>query len=192
MINKTFFNYLFLLSLLQLFSGELIASVNIGVGAYTPFPSTQKEDDGTKDTWTADPYVSIGYNHKLSGNYIFTPQIGYVFHSSLDDEYSKKTLFTLLDFGYTINSRFTGIFGLGTFRTTISGDGGTVVLQNGDGTANFFAPSTSVTSYNTTVDLGLDAIYNKNFATRFQIYLFEILSSEKRSMSYSVAVNYFY
>ena len=164
----------------------------VGTGGYVPFGlSTQKDDDGSRRTFSFEPYIFINTVIQAPYNHVFLPEFGYVFHTSTQyDDYDKSTMFLLADLGYKLTPNLILRYGLGVFRTSVGSDGGAVTLQNGSGTATFYKPSDSVTSYNTTWNLGIENSININYALRFQFYLFEPLSS-KRDLSYSLALAYY-
>jgi hypothetical protein len=153
----------------------------VGVGGYVPFGlSTQKEDDGGRRTFSFEPYLFVNTIIKAPFNHIFLPEFGYVFHTSTQyDDYDKSTMFLLADLGYKLRSNLILRYGLGLFRTSVGSDGAAVTLQNGSSTSTFYKPGDSVTSYNTTWNLGIENSLNSNYALRFQTYLFEPLSSKR-------------
>lgn len=183
---KKLFIALFLLSI----TIETYALVN--VGGYVPFGrSTQKEIDGTRNTFDLDPMISFNTFIPIPFGQLFMPEAGFVFHSSGIDGASKRTTFLLLDFGYQFYPKLIFRYGLGTFITRIKGDGGVKQMQNGFGTDPFYLPSKSSKSYNTTLDLGIEYGVDANYALRFQTYMFSPLNSESRKLSYSFSLSYY-
>lgn len=164
----------------------------VGIGGYVPFGlSTQKEDDGGRRTFSFEPFLFVNTVVQAPYNHIFLPEFGYVFHTSTQyDDYDKSTMFFLADLGYKLRSNLILRYGLGLFRTSIGSDGGAVTLQNGSGTSTFYKPGDSVTTYNTTWNLGIENSLNNNYSLRFQFYMFEPLSS-KRDLSYSLSLGYY-
>ena len=167
------------------------AQTLVSAGVYAPAPASQKNSDGSKNTFTLKPMVALDAVWNLSGRNFFMPELGYVYHGEGIDGYKKHTTFLLLDLGYLLTGRFLLRYGLGTFLTSISGDGGAVVLNNGSGTATFYRPGETSTSYNTAMDLGAELGITKNFALQLETYLMEILSKDKRSVTYSLGLNYY-
>ncbi|WP_372654687.1 hypothetical protein [Halobacteriovorax sp.] len=175
---------------------SLITSINsyslVGAGGYVPFGlSTQKEDDGSRRTFSFEPYIFVNTILRAPFNHIFMTEFGYVFHTSKKyDEYKKSTMFLLLDLGYMLRSNLVLRYGIGIFKTSISSDGAAVTLANGTGTSTFYRPSESKTTYNTTWNLGIENSWNKHYATKLEFYLFEPISS-KRDISYSLSIAYY-
>ena len=181
--------YLFFLCLFTSFSSQAIVTF----GGYVPFgPSTQKDIDGSKNTFSFDPMLSVNTVIPLSFyQQTFLPELGGVFHGSGADDYSKKTFFLLMDLGHRVNDKFMLRYGVGTFITTVSGSGGQTSLNNGSSTATFYLPSESSSSWNTTLNLGAEYAFDKNYSLRFQTYTFSALSSTSRKISYSLSLTYY-
>jgi hypothetical protein len=164
----------------------------VSVGGYVPFGlSTQKDEQGGKNTFSFKPMVAINTVMPIpSINHVFLPEFGIVAHGSQTDEYKKSTMFFLLDVGYLLTERLLLRYGMGTFMTKISGDGAVVTLPNGSGTAEFFRPNEGETSWNTTLDLGVEYAVDANNAVRLETYLFSWLKSA-RKFSYSLSYTYY-
>ncbi len=174
----------------------LLLSINsyslVGAGGYVPFGfSTQKDADGSRRTFSFEPYIFINGVLRAPYNHIFLPELGYVFHTSEKyDDYKKSTMFLLLDLGYMLRPNLVLRYGVGIFKTSISSDGGAVTLANGSGTSTYYRPNESKTTYNTTWNLGIEKSWTRNYATKFELYLFEPISS-KRDISYSLSLAYY-
>lgn len=182
--TRMFFKFIFLSFLL--FSNQVEAT-GVSVGGYVPFGlSTQKTADGKTNSTSFDPMISISHVMPVPFAHFFMPEFGLVLHGSGSDDYSKRTYFLLLDLGLPI---FTpGLlfrYGLGTILTKISADGSAVELPNGSGTATFYRPDKTSTSWNTTLDLGLEYAFTPQHAGRIETFLFSPLS-DSRSISYTV------
>ena len=163
-----------------------------GFGSYVPFPlTTQKDTDGGKQLFTFQPFVSWGGLWSFGTGHFLAPEVGMVYHLSLEDDYSKKTFFLLYNLGYRLSPRALLRYGFGTFMTKISGDGEAVTVRNGSSYATAYQPEESWTSYNTTVNLGLEYAFDSQWAGRFDLYTFEFLDSIKRDYSYAISLTYF-
>ena len=112
---------------------------------------------GSKESFSFNPYISFHTIRKMTGAHFWMPEVGYVFNQvEADDTYKKRTLFALLNVGWTFRKGTYLRYGLGVFQTSISGDGGTTTRSNGSSTAEFHLPSESQTSYNSTVNFGIE------------------------------------
>ena len=180
-----------LLAGLVIFFSTQCWGLAVGVGGYNPTPQAQKDSDGGKRTFSLDPYLSISHSMPIIGTQLFMPELGYVFQGAEAGEYSKRTVFFLLDFGWRLRPQFLFRYGVGTLITSIEGDGAAVTRSNGTSTSTFYNPSTSASSYNTTLDLGFEGAINQKLAVRFQTYIFAFLSSESRTIGYTLSLHYF-
>lgn len=164
----------------------------INVGGYVPFGlSTQKTEDGGKNTFSFKPMIGVNMVMPIPNmSHVFLPEFGIVPQGKEYDDYKKNTLYFLLDIGYLITDRFLLRYGIGTFMTKISGDGAAVSMPNGSGTATFYRPNEGETSWNTTLDLGFEFALDANNALRMETYMFSWLSSA-RKFSYSLSYAYY-
>jgi len=170
----------------------IIGHAIVSIGGYVPFgPATQKEADGKRNTTTYHPMLGLNGIIPIMNAHLFMPEGGAVFHRNQFDEVSKKTLFLLLDFGYVCNQEFVLRYGLGSFLTKIGGDGGLIAMPNGSSTLNFAKPDHTSTSYNTTIDFGLDYGINKNYSLKLEGFIFSLLNSQSRKLSYALTFNYY-
>lgn len=181
-----------LVCILFLFLIPMKSMALLNVGGYVPFGlTTQKKEDGGKNTFSFKPL--IGFNTVMpipNMSHVFLPEFGFVPQGKEADEYSKSTLYFLMDLGYMITDRFLLRYGIGTFMTKVSGDGAAIQLPNGDGTATFYRPNKGETSWNTTLNLGVEYAIDANNAARFETYMFSWLSSA-RQLSYSLTYVYY-
>jgi hypothetical protein len=162
----------------------------IGLGGYVPNPGTQKSADGGKNTLSPDPFLSIGTKFPLYGPTWAMPELGYVVHGGEKDNYSKKTIFILWDVGYNIAPKLLFRFGLGTFLTKISGDKEAVSRGNGaSGSATFYTAGESVTSYNTTSNLGIEYGLAGGNSIKLETYVFSLFG-DGRHVNYSLSMNF--
>ncbi len=165
----------------------------VSAGGYVPFGlSTQKETTGSKNTLSFDPMVGVNtiFATPFTGH-LFLPEFAMAFHGTGQDGYKKSTMFFLLDFGYQLRAQTILRYGVGTVLTRISGDGGTVNLLNGNTPTDFYAPNEARTSWNTTVDLGIEHSFSSDYALRFQTYIFSMFDAEARKLSYSLNLVYY-
>lgn len=165
----------------------------VSVGGYVPFgPSTQKDPNGSKNTFSLDPMVSVNtiVPTPFYGQ-LFLPEFAMVFHGEGQDGYSKRTMLFLFDFGYEFMPSYLLRYGIGTVITRVSGDGGTVELLNGGVPDTYYQPAEAASSWNTTINLGIESSIYQNYATRFETYWFSLLDSEARKISYSFSLIYY-
>jgi hypothetical protein len=170
----------------------------IGVGTMGPFSGTyQAEVDGNEGTESflqIHPYLSVNHRWKLSEMNSFIPELGYVFpkSSSEKDDASKRSLvFLLLNMGTRILPTVILKYGIGTFRTNIYMDGGAIEIPNGSSTLTAYMPTESITSYNSTINLGLEYMLNSEMALKTEAYIWNILDSPSRKWNLAIAFNFY-
>ena len=164
-----------------------------GVGGFSPFSfSTQSEADGGKSILRVKP--AFFANALIDGpfGHFVIPEIGWVYHGGGEDEYNKNTFFLLGDLGYPISDTLIFRYGYGLFITRISGDGEAILLNNGGSFSTFYTAGEAVNSYNSTVNLGIEAAIKSNATFRTQIYLFELFNSDAREISYMLSYSFFF
>lgn len=174
-----------------------LSAYKYGVGFvnYVPFSGQMQTDtDGSTSMISFNPGITLAGAVHLGSSHYFLPEVGYVFHTGLEDEYSKKTIFVLYDFGYMLAPRWMLRYGPGTFMTRISGEGGTdqVPSSAASGSSTGFRPSESVTSYNTTLNLGIEFAFTPLMFAKFEIFVFGFLDSEKRNLSHGLSFKYLF
>lgn len=176
----------------------------VGVGSMSPFLNSYTKDltGDTESIFSLWPYISIHEYFNLTGRFFFIPEVGITlsndsyseseaFNGNGDHASSRQMTFILANFSYMFSSGSHLRFGAGSFMTSISGEGGAVTRNDGAGTSIHYLPSEKVTSYNTTINLGLEQFIRPRMALKFESYLWNILSSDSRRVNFSLAFNYY-
>jgi hypothetical protein len=177
-------------SLIVMYSTQSWALV--GVGGHVPFGfSTQKKPEGGDNKTTFHPMVSLNGVYNIPFNHVALPEFGIVFHRNNFDEVKKKTIFILWDVGWLATDKLVLRYGFGTFMTKIGGDGGNRSMPNGDSTAEFAMPDETRTSYNTTINLGMDFAVDQHYTVKAETFIFNMFSSQSRALSYALSFNYY-
>ena len=177
-------------------------SVHVSTGVYKSLIDVQ-DKNGKVASNPFSPALTVGSNFQFADGFGFSPQLGFVYHTVQTDDsygdYKMYSIFLLYDFIWVPQDYqfFALRFGLGTFRKTITGKGGTVTIPNGNSTAKAYRPE-SATSYSSTINLGTDFNFNMstqwftNMGVRFEVFAFRPLSQEYRTYTYNLAfVAYF-
>ncbi len=166
-------------------------AIGIGIGTYVPTMSRYQDDiDGSRDSFQFNPYFSVTTYWKIFDSHFLAPELGMAFHTGTEEEYSKRTMSAFWHLAWQFNPKFLLRYGLGTFWTRISGDGEEVELPNGSSTATFYAPTESATSFNTTFDIGVEYITTQNWGSRFDLFILQPFSSNRRGVSYLLSMVY--
>lgn len=164
----------------------------VGLGGYTPFAwSTQEDEAGKTNTTTFFPMVSVNTFYPIGYQHYFVPEFGFVYHNKNFDHSKKYTFLVLCDVAWPVFSRLVLRYGVGGVWTYISGDGGNISLSNGDSAISFAVPDESSTSFNATLDFGLDFALDSHYTLRGEFFLFGMFSGTSRQYSYLFSVNYY-
>lgn len=181
--------YLLLLCLLV---PNSYAKMLYSVGTFVPyFQKAQVSDSGSRQFFDLNPYASVGTLFPLVDAHFFVPEIGLTYYLENAKKTSKRIIFLHYDFAYVINDFSIFRYGLTNYWYTISGDGGEVRMRNGSGYANFDAPSKSVTTYFTTLDLGYEFFFNQDLSLRFDLNMMSMTDQENSAYNYLLTINFY-
>ena len=181
--------------LLLIVSSECFALSHFWMGAGTlthNFLTAQTDSEGGTRVVDFAPTVLLGATIPFwSGKLFLSPAIGYAKFFTEDNSTKSEIILQ-----YHISERLFGklqmYYGFSNYITTIGGDGSTVTLNNGNSTANFYAPSESKTSYTASIDIAPEIILSSKLAFRAQFSILRFLSSERRRVSHLLTMTYFF
>jgi hypothetical protein len=168
-----------------------ISSFWIGTGTQTHnFLSAQNNTSGSKKVVEFAPTILAGLSLPFffSGVY-FSPAIGYSKFTTKDNT-TKSDLILQYHLTHATTSYFQYSYGFSNYITKIGGDGGSLVLNNGSGTATMYTPKETKTSYTASLDIAGDLLFLSNWSTRIQFSLLRFLSSTSRRVSNLITINY--
>ncbi|MDA8793523.1 hypothetical protein N9N67_09760 [Bacteriovoracaceae bacterium] len=154
------------------------------------FNEVQISASGGKKTFTLTPYFGIGGNLQFMGGHEFNPEFGFVRYTDTLKGVEKTQLFLHYNFSYQFNQIIKARYGLTTHWYQLKGTGGKQKLNNGAGSTEFDLPDSTVTSYFTTLNLGLEGKVNQTYSIRFDYQMMEFRSSENMSANYLLTLNY--
>jgi hypothetical protein len=164
-----------------------------GVGSTTHnFLTAQTDEKGTSKVVEFAPTIIVGFSLPFFSNgLLLTPGFGYAQYFT-KDKTTKSEFILQYHLAQQLSSWFYIHYGFSNYMTKIGGEGGDIVLNNGSGTATFYVPSSSKTTYTASVDLGGELLITSNMSTRLQFSLLRFLSSERRRVSHLLTANYFF
>lgn len=168
-----------------------IEDVALGVGTQTQFVGkVQTDEAGSTNKFEFNPYLTGQAEFALTDSLSFFPEVGLLIpDSTRDSGISKMTFFVLGGVGYEIND-WVLRFGLGLQMTRISGDGGTQLLDNGNGQTSFPMPEGSANSRNLITNLGVDYFFHSDWSARLESTIYNPINSRNRAFGYQLAVHY--
>lgn len=167
----------------------------VGIGGYVPYIGVyQKNKTSTGNSTNFRPFVSAVGRYKVIGRFYFRPEIGrtlsYRPNASGNERQKASSMFGLLNFGVDFLSSSFLNFGIGTFWNKIESKAGLKEFSNGSSTSVFYFPAGSQTSMSSTVNIGIEQGIGP-LSLSFMTYWFQPFVSEDRTLSYSLAFNYF-
>ena len=95
------------------------------------------------------------------------------------------------DFGYTPYDLLNLRVGSSLLWLNQQGTGGSSEINNGNGTSTFYYPDENRSSLNATLDLGIELVF-KPMALRLQTYTYAPLNEERRQISYTLFLSYYW
>jgi hypothetical protein len=178
---------IFLLGLLL----STAVQAQVSVGSYTAFVGQYHEDTaGGTNQLDINPFIGLFYPLRFAG-VILKPELGLIlFDVESDDEYSKTGYYWLIDVAMPLNQMFDLRFGISTFTTRYSGDGGLKTQNNGTSTTEFNRPSESESTSIFALNLGVDFYFPslQNYSLRFETFLNRPFD-DSRAFSYMLSGN---
>jgi hypothetical protein len=176
----------------------------VGVGSMSPFLGkyTNSTDGGTESALSIWPYISVHEYFNIRNNVFFIPEVGMTFSNSSygeidalngngDEASSRQMIFGLANFSLMLGKGTHFRFGGGVFITKISGDGGAVTRNNGASTATHYLPDETVSSYNSTLNLGLEKFVAPRMAIKLETYTWNVFDSTSIRFNFALAFNYY-
>lgn len=163
-------------------------------GLHTEFYNAiQTDTKGTLRKFDYAPTIGMGAAFRLSPSWHFLPEINWVLPRFTDDSHIMKNVFMLRgDFGYDVTDWLRLHAGTSLMWLNIHGRGGKAKMNNGNTTSNFYYPSENRSALNNTVDLGAEIKFNEQWATRLQTYTYALFSDDRRQVSYSLFLTYYW
>lgn len=171
-----------------------IESVLFNLGTHTEFyNSVQTSTSGEVRKFDAKaPTIGVGLSHKITDDWRFLPEFNWVLPRDAGSSQIMKNLFMFrADWGYDPLEWLRLRVGTSLMLANQHGKGGKVELSNGTSTSTFYYPDENRSSINNTLDFGLEARY-ESFAVRLQSYIYSVFIEEKRQVSYTLFVSYYW
>lgn len=174
---------------------SLFKHIYFNLGTHTEFYNAVQEDDsGGLRKFDLAPTIGMGLTMPLvDPQFALIPEINWVLPQTLEDSNIMINTFMFRgDFAYDPISWLRLRVGSSLMWENQQGKGGKVEMNNGDSKSTFYYPDENRSSLNNTFDLGLEAIYENEFAFRFQTYTYSIFKKEQRQISYTLFFTYYW
>jgi hypothetical protein len=167
---------------------------NLGfhTGSHTEFYDRMQIDEkGTTEKFGFNPLLGFSTDFELVEDVLMIPELNWVLPREAGEGVTQNLIMLRIDFAWRGSDWWRLRAGTSLMVNNIKGSGGTVELNNGSGTSRFYIPAESRTSVNNTLDLGAEAMLD-SFGIRFQTYIYSLLKSQRREVSYSLMFSYYY
>lgn len=152
---------------------------------YAQVRATQNDD---KNGFALTPFMSVSSQYHLKPKHLIIPELGWVIQQSQND-IDKNIFFAKVDYSYQTRKWLRLRAGTSLMMLMQSGNGGEDTLNNADSTQVFYIPPERRTSYNQTLDLGIELIHKKR-SLRFSTYTLALFREDERLTTYSLSYNY--
>lgn len=170
-----------------------IDAVSLNAGFHTEFyNNVQIDDSGGMRKIDYAPTLGVGGYIPLNDGWSFLPELNWVLPRSAGSSQIVKNLVMFrADFGYDPLDWLRLRAGTSLMFLNIHGRGGSTTINNGNDSSTFYYPDENHSSLNNTFDLGLEAMH-ENWSLRFQTYTYSLFKEERRQVSYTLFVTYYW
>jgi len=166
---------------------------SLGLEAFNQFMGkAQVDTEGTLNYFRPQLFIATEYFINIDKEKKFSLHPNISFGLPLkdgDDHTTSWALAATFSAGWTL-SNFLLQVGLGLEFNMIWGNGGTERLNNGNSYTEFWLPSQFHSSRNLLINFSGDWFFLHHWALRVGGYIYNLESSQKRSLSYLIGVHY--
>lgn len=170
-----------------------IKEIAFHFGTHTEgYNTVQTDDSGGLRKFELSPVIGIGANLPMFSGLGFFPEFNWVLpHFIEESRIYVNTFMYRFDFGYDVVDWFRFRLGTSIIHLNQHGRGGSTSKDNGNGSSTFYYPDENRSSYNNTLDVGAEFIYDQ-FAFRVQTYTYSIFREERRQLAYTLFLTYYW
>lgn len=168
-------------------------TLGLNIGSHTEFfNGVQNDAKGSFRKFDFAPTVGFIYSMPLSDKLTFLPEINWVLPQMIEDSNIMINTFMFrADWGYSLIEWMRLRLGTSIMWQNQQGKGGKTTMNNGNGETTFYFPTENRSSYNNTLDIGAEVLLDQ-FAIRLQSYIYSVFKEEKRQVSYSLFLSYYW
>jgi hypothetical protein len=167
----------------------------LNFGTHTEyFNSVQNNASGGLRQFDFAPTIGGGAHIPLSRfNLTFLPEVNWVLPRTSESTKIIKNLFMFrADLGYEALDWLRLRLGTSLMWLNQHGRGGSTQVSNGNGSSTFYYPDENHSSINNTLDFGIEGMIDSHWSVRLQTYIYSIFIAERRQVSYSIFVSYYW
>lgn len=171
---------------------EQIQSYALNVGSHTEyFDGVQNDASGGTRKIDFAPTIGGSIVLPLSESFTFNPEINWVLPLSSSDKIIKNLFMFRADVGYLPIDWLRLRLGTSLMWLNQNGGGGSVDVSNGNSSSTFYYPDENRSSLNNTLDVGAEFLLGQ-WALRLQTYVYSAFKEERRQISYTLFVSYYW
>lgn len=184
---------IFLISLCTESRANVLKDIYFNLGTHTEFfNAIQTDDKGTLRKFDFAPTIGAGVTIPMAEQFYFAPEFNWVLPQMMEESNIMINTFMLRgDVAYDLMGWLRTRIGTSLMWQNQQGKGGSAKLNNGNSTSTFYYPDENRSSFNNTLDLGAEAMY-ENFSIRLQTYIYSVFRSDRRQISYTLFLTYYW
>jgi hypothetical protein len=176
-------------------SQKTVKEIYVNVGNHTEFyNAVQTDGSGSLRKFDFAPTLGVGFTIPLWDTQTWSaiPEFNWVLPQLIEDSNVMiNTFMYRFDMGYLAQEWLRLRIGTGLMHMNQQGKGGKTRERNGNGESTFYYADSNRSSLNNTLDLGAEFLYQQ-WAMRLQTYTYSIFKEDRRQVSYSLFVTYYW
>ncbi|MEC7276236.1 MAG: hypothetical protein VXV96_07940 [Bdellovibrionota bacterium] len=170
-----------------------IYDFNLGVGLMNEAVGRYQTDvNGDKSLFNNKLALEAGASFPLDDDQAWRlhGDLGLLWPSGEVSYITRNVFYMTANLGYSFTKEFEWRLGGGFYFTRISGEGGTVPIQNGDSTTNFPIPEEASISRNVTLNTSFNYEFYQDVSVRTEAFVFNPLNSRNRTFNVALTLRY--
>lgn len=170
-----------------------IKDIYFNLGTHTEFyNAVQNDDSGGLRKFDLAPTIGAGIGLPVNESWTFLPEFNWVLPQTYEESNIMANLFMLrADMGWDPIQWLRLRAGTSLMWLNQQGKGGKATMNNGTGTATFYYPDENRSSLNNTLDFAAEGRWEE-WALRFQTYTYSVFVKERRQISYTLFLTYYW
>ena len=173
-------------------SASPVEKIYFNGGFHTEFyDALQIDKSGTQRKIDFAPTLGLGMQLPIAEEFKFLPEFNWVLPRDVGSKIIRNLFMFRADLGYDPLEWLRLRVGTSLMWLNQQGRGGTANINNGNEVSTFYYPDENRSSLNNTFDLGVEGRYD-NWARRLQTYTYALFNSERRQVSYTLFLTYYW
>lgn len=171
---------------------DKIRQFSVNAGIHTEFYNqVQVDSKGNLRKFDTLPTIGAGLVIPYNDDFSFLTEINWVLPQKVTDQIIKNVVLVRGDLGYMPVDWFRLRVGTSIIWMNQHASGGSTTENNGNSSSKFYYPKENRSSFNNTLDLGAEFLFGQ-WATRLQTYTYSVFREERRQLSYTLFISYYW